>query len=86
MSTAQVSVYGVGDGNLNAAVEAAITIVRSSGLPYTVGRTQTLIDADDDTVLFHTLRALYQAAAAQGEVVVVATISNACPLSVDGGG
>lgn len=86
MSTAQVSVYGVGDGNLNAAVEATINVVRSSGLPYTVGRTHTLIDADDDTVLFHTLRALYQAATAEGEVVVVATISNACPLSVDGGG
>lgn len=82
MSTAQVSVYGVGDGNLNAAVEATINVVRSSGLPYTVGRTHTLIDAA--AVLFSTLRALYQAATAQGEVAVVATISNACPLSVDG--
>ena len=80
MSSAQISVYGVGEGNLNAAVDAALAALVASGLPHSIGPMSTVVDSDDDGALFAALAAAYRAALACGPVVMHITVSNACPV------
>ncbi len=82
MASAQVSVYGIGAGNLDAAVEAALDALGNSDVPYETSGMATVIDAGSEVMLFDVLRAMYESATQHGEVVMVATISNACPVTV----
>ncbi len=84
MAGAQVGMYGIGQGNLDAALSASLRALRTSGLPHEVGGMGTIIDGADAAALFHTLGEMYQAAAEQGEVVMTVTRSNACPVSLAG--
>ncbi len=66
MSSAQVGIYGIGEANTDAVVQAALGALAASGLPYEIGGMSTVIDAGDDGQLFATLQAMYAAAASHG--------------------
>jgi quercetin dioxygenase-like cupin family protein len=75
---AQVSLYPLGQPSLAPAIDSAIDTWRRDGLEVEPGAMSTLI-AGDDGILWAALRDAFAAAAAQGEAVMVITVSNACP-------
>jgi quercetin dioxygenase-like cupin family protein/uncharacterized protein YqgV (UPF0045/DUF77 family) len=76
--TAQVSLYPLRQDRLAPAIESAIDIWQLRGLDVEPGAMSTLIAGDDGT-LWAALRDAFAAAATQGEMVMVITLSNACP-------
>jgi uncharacterized protein YqgV (UPF0045/DUF77 family) len=79
---AQVSLYPLRSARLSPAIERAHAIFREHGLDVQAGTMSTIIRGDDETV-FAALRQTLAAVATEGqEVVMVVTISNACPVPV----
>jgi quercetin dioxygenase-like cupin family protein len=76
--TAQVSLYPLGKPSVAPTIDSAVEIWRTRGLDVEPGAMSTLI-AGEDGVLWAGLRDAFAAAAAQGEAVMVVTVSNACP-------
>jgi uncharacterized protein YqgV (UPF0045/DUF77 family) len=76
--TAQVSIYPLGQGQLEPAIKAVWDAFRAHGLQYEAGPMSTLLGGNEETV-FHALRDGFQAAAEFGGTVMTVTISNACP-------
>lgn len=76
--TAQVSLYPLRQEHLSPAINAALAIWRDRGLDVHPGPMSTLIAGNEETV-WDALRAAFAAAAANGETVMVVTVSNACP-------
>lgn len=78
--SAQISLYPLGVNRLGPPIERAVAALRARGLDPETGTMSTLVFGDDETV-FDALRAAF-AAAADGDqsVVLVVTVSNACPL------
>ena len=76
--TAQVSVYPLGQDDLQPAIEAVWAAFRTAKLQYRTGAMSTLVEGEAD-VLFAALARAFQAAAQRGATVMVATVSNACP-------
>ena len=74
----QVSLYPLRQTELSPAIDKALAIFWESGLEVTPGPMSTIIAGDDDAV-FAALRDAFRSAA-DGEVVMVVTISNACPV------
>ena len=77
--SAQVSLYPLGDTDLDAAVAAFVEVLRAHGLEPQVGSMSTVVAGDDERV-FAALHAAFSRAAADGRVVMAVTMSNACPL------
>jgi quercetin dioxygenase-like cupin family protein/uncharacterized protein YqgV (UPF0045/DUF77 family) len=75
---AQVSLYPLRQEHLAPAIEAAIATWRSRGLQVEPGAMSTHM-AGDGAALWAALSDAFAAAAAQGEAVMVVTVSNACP-------
>lgn len=78
--SAQVSLYPLCQESLSPVIDKALMIFREHGLNITPGPMSTLISGDDDLVFFALQEALC-IAAREGEVVMVTTFSNACPVS-----
>jgi quercetin dioxygenase-like cupin family protein/uncharacterized protein YqgV (UPF0045/DUF77 family) len=76
--TAQVSLYPLRQEHLGPAIDAAIEACRSHGLNVSPGTMSTFLSGDGG-VLWGALRDAFAAAAARGETVMVAAVSNACP-------
>ena len=76
--TAQVSVYPLGQTQLEPAIEAVWEVLRARGLHYQAGTMSTRLEGNEETV-FAALRDAFQAAAQFGGMVMTITISNACP-------
>ena len=76
--TAQVSVYPLGQAQLEPAIEAVWGVLRAHGLHYQAGPMSTRVEGSEETV-FAALREAFQAAAQFGGTVMTVTISNACP-------
>ena len=76
--TAQVSVYPLGQTQLEPAIEAVWGVLRAHGLHYQAGPMSTRLEGNEETV-FAALRDAFQAAAQFGGTVMTITISNACP-------
>jgi uncharacterized protein YqgV (UPF0045/DUF77 family) len=76
--SAQVSLYPLGQGDVRPAIEAAWRAFDSQGLAYQPGSMSTLVSGDVASV-FAALRGAFDAAAQHGGVVLVVTVSNACP-------
>jgi uncharacterized protein YqgV (UPF0045/DUF77 family) len=76
--TAQVSLYPLRQDHLSPAIDAALALWRERGLDVQPGSMSTLI-AGDEAAVWEALRAAFAAAAANGETVMVVTVSNACP-------
>ena len=77
--SAQLSLYPLGEEQLSPAINEAIALLEGRGLDVQPGAMSTVISGDDE-VVFDAVRDLLRGAAAQGEVVLVATFSNACPV------
>jgi uncharacterized protein YqgV (UPF0045/DUF77 family) len=77
--TAQVSLYPLRQASLSPAIDEALQIFRGHGLGVEPGAMSTLI-AGDDAAIFAALQEAFRCAAEQGQVVMVVTLSNACPV------
>jgi uncharacterized protein YqgV (UPF0045/DUF77 family) len=75
---AQVSLYPLRQTSLSPAIEAALRIFRKHGLEVEPGAMSTIITGDDEAV-FAALQEAFRSVAAQGQVVMIVTFSNACP-------
>jgi len=76
---AQVSLYPLRQAHLGPAIDAAVAAWRARGLQVQPGAMSTLVIGDDAAV-WAALRDAFAGAAQQGETLMVATVSNACPL------
>lgn len=81
--TAQVSLYPLRQPHIGLAIEDAIARFRAAGLDVWEGAMSTLVAGDLETVCA-AVRDAFAAAAANGEVVLVLTLANACPLPQPG--
>jgi len=76
--TAQVSLYPLRQDDLSPSLESALGALEEHGLEKQTGAMSTLVWGDDEQV-FPALVDAFRKAAAQGETVMVITVSNACP-------
>ena len=76
---AQVSIYPLRQTSISDAISEALAAFRSIGVEVRPGAMSTVI-AGNEGAVFAALREGYRAARAQGDVVMVATLSNACPM------
>jgi uncharacterized protein YqgV (UPF0045/DUF77 family) len=76
--TAQVSVYPLRQAQLGASIELVVAALRCDGVEVREGPMSTLVRGEARLV-FAALRDGFERAAAQGDVVMVLTVSNACP-------
>lgn len=81
MSTisAQVSLYPLRQSDLKPAIDAAREAFRTHGLDAVSGTMSTVVAGEADTV-FDALKSSFQSAAGIGDVVMVVSVSNCCPL------
>jgi len=75
---AQVSIYPLRQTSVSDAISGALAAFRATGVEVHPGAMSTVIAGNEDAV-FTALREGYRAARVQGDVVVVAMLSNACP-------
>jgi len=75
----QLSLYPLRQPHLGPAISNALDVFRAQGLEVTSGAMSTLVVGEADA-LFDALKASFQSAAALGDVVMVASISNCCPV------
>lgn len=90
--TAQVSLYPLRQPSLGPVIREAVRTLRAQGLGTRLGEMSTLVWGEEAAV-FAALQQAFHQAAGQGEVVMVVTLSNACPrpgtsesVQGDGGG
>ncbi|OGA25975.1 MAG: hypothetical protein A3I02_11055 [Betaproteobacteria bacterium RIFCSPLOWO2_02_FULL_67_26] len=74
----QLSLYPLRQSQLGPAISRALELFRARGLDVRPGTMSTVIVGDVDAV-FDGLKASFQTAAALGDVVMVASVSNCCP-------
>ena len=77
----QLSLYPLRQPHLGPAISKALDVFRARGLEVTSGSISTVVVGDTDA-LFDALKASFQSAAALGDLVMVASISNCCPVSL----
>jgi len=77
--TAQVSLYPLRQPELTPAIDEVLEIFRQQGLEVTPGPMSSLVVGDSANV-FRALQRAFQNAAREGEVVMVTTFSNTCPV------
>jgi uncharacterized protein YqgV (UPF0045/DUF77 family) len=77
--TAQVSIYPLRQEQLGPAIAEAVACLKQVGLDVWEGAMSTLVAGDLDTVCT-SLQHAFATAATHGEVVLVVTLSNACPV------
>jgi uncharacterized protein YqgV (UPF0045/DUF77 family) len=77
--TAQVSLYPLRQPHLSAAIQQALDVFRGHGLEVVSGAMSSLITGEDERV-FAALKEAFQAVSQHGDVVMVVTLSNACPV------
>ena len=77
--SAQISLYPLGQADPTPAIEAVWAALRERGLEYQVGSMSTTTWGVTDEV-FAALREAFSRAAESGQVVMVITLSNACPV------
>jgi uncharacterized protein YqgV (UPF0045/DUF77 family) len=76
---AQVSLYPLRRAELSPTIESAFAIFRDHQLQVTPGSMSTVVSGDHDR-MFDALKQAFQVTAEQGEIVMVVTLSNACPV------
>ncbi|MCW5785512.1 MAG: thiamine-binding protein [Nitrospirales bacterium] len=78
--SAQVSLYPLRQAQISPAIEQALHIFQGHGLVVRPGDMSTLVNGDDEAV-FLSLKEIFEQVAQQGDIVMVVTFSNACPIS-----
>jgi len=81
---AQVSLYPLRQAALSPAIDEALRIFREHGLEVESGAMSSVVTGDDASV-FAALQEAFRHVAEQGHVVMIATFSNACPVSSKAG-
>jgi uncharacterized protein YqgV (UPF0045/DUF77 family) len=76
---AQISLYPIRQPTLSPAITEALEIFEEHGLDVQPGSMSTVVTGGD-TELFAALQRVYRENAARGDVVLVVTLSNACPV------
>jgi uncharacterized protein YqgV (UPF0045/DUF77 family) len=77
--TAQVSLYPLRQQALAPAIDRALQVFHDRGLQVEPGTMSSVIAGDDDA-LFAALQEAFRHVADQGDVVMIVTFSNACPV------
>ena len=77
--SAQVSLYPLRQVKLAPLVDMAIQVFQKAGLSVEPGRMSTVVLGEREAV-FAAVEEVFQTAAAQGDVVMQVSYSNACPL------
>jgi len=78
-AAAQVSLYPLRQPQLSSVIEDALAVFREHQLKVTPGPMSTMVSGDHDR-MFDALKQAFRQAAEQGELVMVVTLSNACPV------
>ena len=76
---AQVSIYPLRQPRLSPAIDKALGIFEQRGLEVTPGTMSSVVSGDDEA-LFTAIKEVFQQTSEQGEVVMIITLSNACPV------
>lgn len=77
--SAQISVYPLRQEHLSPAIDAVKAELSAHGLRAEVGPMSTQVEGDAEAV-FAALRGAFIRVAANGQVVMTVTVSNACPV------
>lgn len=77
---AQISLYPLHQSDLSSAISNAVSILSEHGLEVSPGAMSSLASGDDEA-LFAAIKDIFQKNAEQGDLVMVVTLSNACPVS-----
>jgi len=77
MITCQFSLYPIRTERIGPILEEALEEIEAMGLTHQVGSMSTEVQGDEEQV-FAALKAAFARAATHGNVVLVATVSNAC--------
>ena len=75
---AQMSLYPLRQKSLSPAINEALSVLSGYGLQVVPGSMSSIIIGPSDD-LFAALQEVYTRAAAKGDVVMILTLSNACP-------
>ncbi|MGQ9522602.1 MAG: YkoF family thiamine/hydroxymethylpyrimidine-binding protein [Anaerolineae bacterium] len=78
MVSAQVSLYPLRQPSIGPAIREAVRTLREQGLRVQMGPMSTLVWGEEK-VVFSALREAFRRAAEEGDIVMVITLSNACP-------
>ena len=78
--SAQVSLYPLGARDIAGAVAAFVAVPDAHELPYRMGDMSTVLWGDVEDV-FAALRPAFERVAKSQAVVMVVTVSNACPVA-----
>lgn len=78
MISAQISVYPLRQERLSPAIQAVSDALVAAGLHPEIGPMSTLVTGEA-AVVFAALKEAFLQAAALGQVVMIVTLSNACP-------
>jgi uncharacterized protein YqgV (UPF0045/DUF77 family) len=81
--SAQVSLYPLRQDRLSPVIDEAIKIFRNRGIEVEPGPMSTLLTGDDQ-MIFEALTEAFRKGAEMGEIVMVVTLSNACPVPASG--
>jgi len=76
---AQVSIYPLRQTHLSPAIDRAQAALRAHGLDIQPGPMSTTVSGEDDAV-FRALMEAFRETAAEAQVVMNVTVSNACPV------
>ena len=76
--SAQVSLYPLRQASIGPTVREIVRVLRESDIETRVGEMSTLVWGEEQAV-FQALQAAFHQAAGRGDVVMVVTLSNACP-------
>jgi len=76
---AQVSMYPLRQSHLSPAIDEALGIFKQHNLEVTPGAMSSVVSGDNEA-LFAAIKEVFQQISEQGEVVMIITLSNACPV------
>lgn len=77
--SAQISIYPLRQRHLGPSIAKGLEAFRSRGLDVKPGTMSTVVSGESDAV-FEALKASFQSAAVLGDVVMVMSLSNCCPI------
>lgn len=78
--SAQISIYPLRQEHLSPAINKAVDIFKEHKLEVDSGPMSSVVSGDDEA-LFAAIQDIFRKNSEQGDIVMVVTFSNACPVS-----
>ena len=75
----QISIYALKAQHFSPSIGKAMDIFRAKGMNVEKGAMSTIVSGDS-VPLFAALKEVYESLAEKGELVMIVTLSNACPF------